>query len=266
MRAVGEVVALAAAVHRPVVGRLRHQRENLRVDIVREHAVELEVEERLLDRARGLDRLHHESRQAPDGLAAVAAGEGRGLIHRSSSLTRSKAAPICGELVRHASQRPGLCDLLDLWPLQPQRSGNSATSGRTRSVVETRSVCAVAKNDPAGTALDLQFHPIDLPPPKILRRVQVDRAFALWTFDRELQIGTTGWPRRFNLAARRTSLDRRAKGVDCLAVRLQLRDRHLIGFGVLQDRADGEPYPDTEADRCDQGDHTANRPNSAARA
>src|SRR5450830_694714 len=68
-----------------VVGRLRHQREDLRVDVVREHAVEFEMEERLVDRARGVDRLHHEIRQALDGLTAVAAGEGRGLVHRGNS-------------------------------------------------------------------------------------------------------------------------------------------------------------------------------------
>ena len=34
--AVGEIVALAAAVHRPVVGRLRHVGEHRRIDVVRE--------------------------------------------------------------------------------------------------------------------------------------------------------------------------------------------------------------------------------------
>src|ERR1035438_10430149 len=43
------------------------------------------MEEWFLDRARGVDRLRHKSSQALDGLAAVAAGEGRGLIHGGSS-------------------------------------------------------------------------------------------------------------------------------------------------------------------------------------
>ena len=81
MRAVGEIVAFAAAVHRPVIGRIGLQRENLRIDIIGEYLVELEVEERLVDRARGLDRLRDVFSQAVGRPAAIVAGKSRGLVH-----------------------------------------------------------------------------------------------------------------------------------------------------------------------------------------
>jgi hypothetical protein len=46
--AVGQIVALAAAVHRPIVGRLRHVGEHRGIDVVRKDAVEDEVIERRL--------------------------------------------------------------------------------------------------------------------------------------------------------------------------------------------------------------------------
>jgi len=49
MRAVVEIVALAAAMHRPVVTRLGFEREDLRIDVRPEDAIEFEMEERLLD-------------------------------------------------------------------------------------------------------------------------------------------------------------------------------------------------------------------------
>ena len=48
-----EIVPLASPMHRPVVGRFRHQRQDLRINIVRKHAIEFEVEERLFNLARG---------------------------------------------------------------------------------------------------------------------------------------------------------------------------------------------------------------------
>ena len=77
----GGVGGLAAAVHRAVVARVRLQVQNLRVDIVREHAIKFEMEERLFHRARGIDRLRDEFGETRDRAAAVIAGKGCGLIH-----------------------------------------------------------------------------------------------------------------------------------------------------------------------------------------
>ena len=73
-----EIVALAAAVHRPVVARLRHQREHLRVDVVGKHVVEFEMEERLLDRLRAASiDCAINAAQALDRALAVVAGQVR---------------------------------------------------------------------------------------------------------------------------------------------------------------------------------------------
>ena len=71
MRAVGEIMALAAAMHRPVIVRFRHVGEHLRVNVVREHAVEHEVRERGIGRSRGVDRGDDEIAQALDRKAAI---------------------------------------------------------------------------------------------------------------------------------------------------------------------------------------------------
>jgi hypothetical protein len=65
---------LAAAMHRPVVDRLGHEVENLRVDLVRKHAVEFKMIKRLLDRARIVDRLRNECGEAVRRAAAVVTG------------------------------------------------------------------------------------------------------------------------------------------------------------------------------------------------
>ena len=56
MGAVGEIVPLAAAVHRPVVGRLRHIGEHQRIDVVGEDALEDKMRERRVGQDRGIDR------------------------------------------------------------------------------------------------------------------------------------------------------------------------------------------------------------------
>ena len=66
MGAIGEVMAFAAAVHRPVVRRLRHVGEHQRVDIVGKDAVEYEMGERRVGRGRGIDRAATKSRKPFD--------------------------------------------------------------------------------------------------------------------------------------------------------------------------------------------------------
>ena len=100
------ILDLAAAMHRTVGGRLRHQRENLRVDVVREHAVEFEMEERLLDRARRVDRLRDEIGQTRSGAAAVVQSERRGLVHRGYSWFSWFAEAICGKFGLESKAAP----------------------------------------------------------------------------------------------------------------------------------------------------------------
>ena len=64
MSAILEIVALAASVHGPVIGGFRHERQDLRVNVVGKHPIEFEMEKRLLDRACCLDRLHDKIGQA----------------------------------------------------------------------------------------------------------------------------------------------------------------------------------------------------------
>ena len=77
MRAILEVVAFATAMHRPVVAVLRHEREHLRVDIVGEDTVKFEMEERLLDCSRGIDRSGDRIRETCDQALAVVLGKTR---------------------------------------------------------------------------------------------------------------------------------------------------------------------------------------------
>jgi hypothetical protein len=81
MGAVREVVAPTAAMHGTIVRRHRHERQNLRVDVVRENPVEFQVKKRRLDRARFLDRLGDEIGKPLRCLAATKTGKARALIH-----------------------------------------------------------------------------------------------------------------------------------------------------------------------------------------
>jgi len=81
--AVGEVVAFAAAMHRPVVVRLRHIGEHQRVNIVGKNVLEHQMRERCVRRSRGIDRTDDECAQAVDREPAVARFQIKRLIHRT---------------------------------------------------------------------------------------------------------------------------------------------------------------------------------------
>jgi len=72
MRAVGEIVALAAAVHRPIVRRFRHIGDNGGVDVVRKDAVEHEMIKWSLKSRRRIHRRGDEIAQALNRKLAVA--------------------------------------------------------------------------------------------------------------------------------------------------------------------------------------------------
>ena len=55
MSAIVEIVSLAAPVHRPVVRKFRHERQDLSVGVVRKYPIKFEMEKWLFDRARVLD-------------------------------------------------------------------------------------------------------------------------------------------------------------------------------------------------------------------
>ena len=79
--AVGQIVALAAAVHRPIVRRLRHVGEDGGIDIVRKHVVENEMIERCLVGRRRFDRADHELAQPLGRKLAAARRQFNGLVH-----------------------------------------------------------------------------------------------------------------------------------------------------------------------------------------
>src|SRR4029077_20117518 len=70
-------VAVVAPTQRAVVGGDRHRGNHLSVDVLREHAIEFAVIERLFHGARLGDRLGDECDQAPERVALV----GYALIH-----------------------------------------------------------------------------------------------------------------------------------------------------------------------------------------
>ena len=82
MGAVGEIVALAAAVHRPVVGGIRHVGQHGVVDVVGEDPVEHQVIERRIGSRRRVHRGDNEIAQPLGGQPAVARVQFNRLIHQ----------------------------------------------------------------------------------------------------------------------------------------------------------------------------------------
>ena len=81
MGTVRQIVALAAAVHRPVVRRLRHIGEHGGIDVVGKHVIENEmIKGRLVSRRR-VDRTHHELAQPLRRKLAAARRQFNGLVH-----------------------------------------------------------------------------------------------------------------------------------------------------------------------------------------
>src|SRR5262245_15513518 len=78
-------MALAASVHWTVIGGFRHESQDLRVNVVGKYPIEFEMEERFLDCARRLDRLHDSIGQAVSCLTPVIARKLCRLVHHDHS-------------------------------------------------------------------------------------------------------------------------------------------------------------------------------------